>query len=200
MLLTMHIGIIALVFGTIFIAELPDKSLFATLILGSRFPSWLVWLGAASAFLIHVIIAVTFGRFLTLLPHRLLETIIAALFLLGAALVLFGKHGLEDRGKHSKLNHLQVHKPWVVFATAFSVVFIGEWGDITQIVTADYAARYHDALNVGIGATLALWTVAALGVIVGARAITLVPAKVLQRITGLVLLIFGIVSLISAFR
>jgi putative Ca2+/H+ antiporter (TMEM165/GDT1 family) len=200
MLVTMHFGIIALVFGTIFIAELPDKSLFATLILGSRFPSWLVWLGAASAFLLHVIIAVTFGRFLTLLPHRLLETIIAALFLLGATLVFFGKHGLEDNDKHSKLSQPQAHKPWVVFGTAFSVVFIGEWGDITQIVTADYAARYHDALNVGIGATLALWTVAALGVIVGARALALVPAKVLQRITGLILLIFGIVSLVSAFR
>src|ERR1017187_7766135 len=92
----MQLGIIALVFGVIFISELPDKSLFASLILGSRFPSLYVWLGAATAFLVHVIIAFTAGRLLTLLPHRLLEAIIAVLFLGGALLLFFGKHGLED--------------------------------------------------------------------------------------------------------
>jgi putative Ca2+/H+ antiporter (TMEM165/GDT1 family) len=198
MLDDMHLGIIVLVFSVIFVAELPDKSLLGTLILSTRFPSLLVWLGAALAFLIHVVIAVTVGRFLTLLPHKLLESIIAALFLLGAALIFFGKHGLEGGVKHSQLSH-QAHKPWVVFATAFSVVFIGEWGDITQIVTLNYAARYHDPVNVGIGALLALWSVAALAVVVGARALTLVPPKVLQRITGTVLLAFGIASLVSIF-
>src|SRR5438874_1287406 len=92
----MHFGIIALVFAVIFIAELPDKSLFISLILGSRLPAFYVWLGAALAFLIHVIIAVTVGHFLTLLPHRLLQAIIAALFLGGALLLFFGKHGLEE--------------------------------------------------------------------------------------------------------
>jgi len=198
MLDDMHLGIIVLVFSVIFVAELPDKSLLGTLILSTRFPSLLVWLGAALAFLIHVVIAVTVGRFLALLPHTLLESIIAALFLLGAALIFFGKHGLEGGVKRSQLSQ-QAHKPWVVFATAFSVVFIGEWGDITQIVTLNYAARYHDPVNVGIGALLALWSVAALAVVVGARALTLVPPKVLQRITGTVLLAFGIASLVSIF-
>ena len=198
MLVTMHLGIIALVFIVIFVSELPDKTLFATLILSTRFPSLLVWLGAASAFLVHVLIAVTFGRFLSLLPHRTLEAVIAALFLLGAAMVFFGKHGLEENIKHSRLSQQQVHKPWLVFATAFSVIFIGEWGDLTQIITANYAARYHDTVNVAIGATLGLWAVAALAVIVGVRALTLIPPRILQRVTGLILLGFGIVSLLSA--
>jgi putative Ca2+/H+ antiporter (TMEM165/GDT1 family) len=55
----MHVSIILLVFGVIFISELPDKSLFASLILGSRYPARVVWLGAASAFLIHVVLGVT---------------------------------------------------------------------------------------------------------------------------------------------
>jgi putative Ca2+/H+ antiporter (TMEM165/GDT1 family) len=200
MLSTMHLSLIVLVFSIIFVAELPDKSLFATLILSSRFPSWLVWLGAASAFLVHVVIAVTFGRFLTLLPHRLLEVVIAGLFLGGAALVFFKKHEFEDEKKHAKLNAKQAHKPWLIFATAFGVIFIGEWGDITQIVTADYAAKYHDPVNVAIGAALGLLTVSALAVAVGSRVLTLIAPKVLQRITGIVLLGFGIISLISAIR
>src|SRR5580700_3508260 len=123
MLITMHLSLIVLIFSIIFVAELPDKSLFATLILSSRFPSWLVWLGAASAFLVHVVIAVTFGRFLTLLPHRFLEVVIAALFLLGAALVFFKKHEFEDEKKRAHLNARHAPKPWLIFATAFSVVF-----------------------------------------------------------------------------
>ncbi len=51
--------------------------------------------------------------------------------------------------------------------TAFFVIFLAEWGDLTQILTANLAAHYHDALSVGIGALLALWTVAGLAVVGG---------------------------------
>lgn len=196
----MHFGIIALLFGIVFVAELPDKSLFASLILSTKFPGFYVWLGAAAAFLVHVIIAVTAGRLLTLLPHRVLEAVIAFLFLAGAALVLFGKHGLESSPKPKELAAKALHSRRKVFITAFSVIFIGEWGDITQIATANYAAKYHDAVNVAIGATLGLWAVTGLAIVVGTRALTLVPPKVLQRVTGLVLLGFGIYSAVSAIR
>jgi putative Ca2+/H+ antiporter (TMEM165/GDT1 family) len=195
----MHLSIIALVFGVIFISELPDKSMFATLILSTRYPSFLVWFGAASAFLVHVILAVSFGRFLTLLPHTILAVVIGVLFLLGAGLLTFGKHGLEDNLKTKKLTATQSNHPLIVFSTAFSVVFIGEWGDITQIVTANYAARYHDSLNVAIGAVLGLWLVTALAVIIGNRALSLISPRVLQRVTAVVLAGFGIASLVSIF-
>ena len=195
----MHIGLIALVFGVIFIAELPDKSLFASLVLGSRFPKWYVWLGAASAFLVHVVIAVTAGKLLTFLPHRALEGVIAALFLAGALLLFFGKHGVEDdSAKHNA--SLVSPNFWKIFATSFGVVFLGEWGDITQITTANYAAKYHDPWSVGIGALLGLWAVTALAVTAGTKALTLVPPKILQRVTGTVLLIFGILSILSAIQ
>ena len=196
----MHFGIIALVFGVMFVAELPDKSLFASLILGSRFPAQYVWLGAATAFLVHVIIAVTAGSLLTLLPHRVLEGVIAALFLAGSVLVFSGRHGLENPPKFHKPGLEVVHHPMKIFATAFGVIFIGEWGDITQIATANYAAKYHDALNVAIGATLGLWTVTALAIVFGTKALTLVPPRILQKVTGLVLLAFGLFSALSAIR
>jgi putative Ca2+/H+ antiporter (TMEM165/GDT1 family) len=199
--MSMHLTIIALVFGVIFIGELPDKTLFASLVLGSRFPSFYVWLGAASAFLIHVIIAVTAGHFLTLLPHRLLEAIIAALFLTGSLLLFFGKHSLEgEPPPHHKLGAADTHSFWKVFSTSFAVIFVGEWGDITQIATANYAAKYHDIFNVALGATLALWTVTALAIVVGSRALTLIPPKTLQRITGSILLLFAIFSAVSAIN
>jgi putative Ca2+/H+ antiporter (TMEM165/GDT1 family) len=52
-----------------------------------------------------------------------------------------------------------------VFATSFTVVFIGEWGDVTQITTANFVARYNAPLIIGIAALTALWSVSALAVL-----------------------------------
>lgn len=193
----LDIGIILLVFGVIFLAELPDKSLFAALVLGSRLPAFYVWLGAASAFLVHVIIAVSAGKLLTLLPHQLMEIIIALLFFGGAMLLFFGKHGLERKSSHTPEQN--DHSRLRVFGTAFSVIFIGEWGDITQIATANYAAKYHEPLSVAIGATAGLWAVTALAIVVGTKALNLIPPKILLRIMGSIMLIFAILSAVSAF-
>jgi putative Ca2+/H+ antiporter (TMEM165/GDT1 family) len=195
----MDLNVILLVFGVIFIAELPDKSLFASLILSTRYHAGYVWLGAAAAFLVHVIIAVTAGRLITLLPHHVVELVVGLLFIAGAALVLFGKHGLEDGARGKELSDKEAHSFRKVFGTAFGIVFIGEWGDITQIAIANYAAKYN-ALSVAVGGTLGLWAVTGLAIVAGGKVLNVVPPKVLQRITGLILLGFGIFNLVSVFR
>jgi putative Ca2+/H+ antiporter (TMEM165/GDT1 family) len=196
----MHLSLILLVFVVIFISELPDKSLLSSLILGSRYPARYVWLGASTAFLVHVIIAVSVGKALGLLPHQLLEAIVSLLFLIGALVLLFGKHGFEDDAV-SKRSHVEkTYNGWKLYSTAFGLTFLGEWGDITQITTANYAAKYHQPLAVGIGAVLALWTVTALAVTVGAKALNLVPPKLLQRTTACILLGFSVISAYSAIK
>ncbi len=192
----MDLRVIAIVFGVIFISELPDKSLFASLILGTRYRGLYVWLGSAAAFLIHVIIAVTAGKLLTLLPHNVLDAIIALLFFVGAMLMFFGNHeGPNDaEAKKAAKSGDDSANFWKVFGTSFGIVFIGEWGDITQIATANYAALYHNALSVAIGSTLALWSVTAIAVIVGARLIKIIPIHLLQRISGVIMLVFAALS------
>ena len=207
----MNIQTVLIVFGVIFIAELPDKSMFASLALSTRYRKLYVWLGVAAAFLAHVIIAVTAGHFLTFLPKRIVEVVVAVLFAFGAALLLFGKNETEtelagqsspqaiDTKQSLEAKRLS-HSFFKVFSTSFLVVFLGEWGDITQIATANYAAKYHDPLSVGIGATLGLWTVAAFGIVVGSKLLDRIPGRIVQRVTGVILLIFAIVSAIAAAR
>jgi putative Ca2+/H+ antiporter (TMEM165/GDT1 family) len=195
----MHIGLVLLVFSVIFISELPDKSMFAALVLGTRYRSSYVWTGAASAFLVHVIIAVTAGQALTLLPHRLVEAIVAVLFLAGALLLLLGKHGVEGDPKPEALTGLKPHF-LKVFGTTFGVVFLGEWGDITQIMTANYAAKYHSPFSVGLGAILGLWAATTLAIVFGSKLLTRVPGKLLQRITAAILLLFAVASTYSALK
>jgi putative Ca2+/H+ antiporter (TMEM165/GDT1 family) len=197
----MDFTIIFTVAIVIFLAELPDKSLFASLILGSRFPGFYVWLGAAAAFSVHVTVAVLAGHLLTLLPHTILKIVIAALFLAGSAILFFTKQSpTAEVDEEKKLADKQAATKWKVVATSFSVVFVGEWGDITQIATANYAAKYHDTIHVAIGALIGLWTVTALAIAVGSKALTLIPPKVLQRTTATILFVFGIFSLFQAFH
>jgi putative Ca2+/H+ antiporter (TMEM165/GDT1 family) len=87
-----------------------------------------------------------------------------------------------------------------VFSTAFLVVFLGEWGDITQIATANYAAKYHSPLSVGVGATLGLWAVAGIGVLVGSKVLAKVPGRIVQRITAAILILFAVFGVVSALR
>lgn len=197
----MSFGILFGVAAVIFLAELPDKSLIATLVLGTRYRASWVWVGVATAFTVHVVIAVAAGGVLALLPHRLVEAIVAALFLIGAALVLFSKEDDDEEEVEQEADGLRAGPSFGrVFLTSFTLIFIGEWGDITQIATANYAARYDDPLSVGIGAALGLWLVSGLAVTVGARLLNRVPVLLLRRVTAAILVVFGIVSGVAAIR
>ena len=154
----MSLAIAATVFAVIFTAELPDKTALASLVLGSRYrPTW-VFAGVAAAFAVHVGLAIAAGSVLGLLPHRPLEIIVAALFAIGAVLLLRARHGDDDE-------HVELHgrEPgfWRVAGTSFMVILVAEFGDLTQIATATLAARYHDPASVATGAVLALWAVGA---------------------------------------
>jgi Ca2+/H+ antiporter, TMEM165/GDT1 family len=199
----MSLAVAAIAFGVVFLAELPDKSMIASLVLGTRYRPLYVWIGAASAFAVHVVIAVAAGGVLSLLPHRLVEGIVAALFLLGAAILLFrnesaeAEAGVENAGLAAEIVVPTMRR---VVSLSFVVIFIGEWGDITQIATANLAAKYHDPLGVGIGAVLGLWAVVAIGVIAGSKLVERVPLALVRRITGVILAALGVLSAAAAIR
>ena len=50
--------------------------------------------------------------------------------------------------RSSKASRCASHR---VVGTAFVVIFIAEWGDLTQVLTANLAARYHAPLSVAVG-------------------------------------------------
>jgi putative Ca2+/H+ antiporter (TMEM165/GDT1 family) len=187
-----HLSIVLAVFPVIFLGELPDKTMFASLVLAARGHPRSVWLGAAGAFLVHVVIATTVGVGLFhLLPHRVLEAAVAAMFLAGAIFALREKpEGEVELVAREARSHRQVA------TTAFFVIFIAEWGDLTQILTANLAAHYHSAFSVGLGATLALWSVAVVAVVGGQGLMRYINVVVLHRCMAVVL--FGLSGLAAA--
>ena len=74
-------------FGTVFLAELPDKTMVASLVLTTRYRRPLaVWTGVSIAFVLHVVLAVSIGSLLRQLPERPVQLVVAVLFLVGGVL------------------------------------------------------------------------------------------------------------------
>ncbi|MFB4319577.1 TMEM165/GDT1 family protein [Actinomadura sp. 21ATH] len=181
-------------FAVIFLAELPDKTMFASLAMGTRMRPLYVWFGTSSAFVVHVLVAVAAGSVFALLPKPLVQVVAAALFAFGAYTLLRGGDDDDDEeeGAGGKVTGL-----WPTYLTAFTVVFISEWGDLTQITTANLAAT-QGPLPVALGALLALVSVSALALIAGRFIAERVPLKIVQRIGGVVMAGLAIWSLSEA--
>jgi Ca2+/H+ antiporter, TMEM165/GDT1 family len=191
-------GIVVTVFALVFVAELPDKTMIATLIMGSRYRPVLVWMGATLAFGIHAVIAVAIGQVLQLLPHRWIEAVTTLLFAAGAVYLLVVPEKEAEEEGEKEADSAGVGMKTV--GTAFVVIFIGEFGDLTQILTANLAAKYHQPLSVFVGAFAALTSVAALGAFVGRGLLRYLPLVVIRRVGGVLLAGFAIYSLVNLLR
>ncbi|MFH8656378.1 TMEM165/GDT1 family protein [Streptomyces afghaniensis] len=183
----------AVVFGVVFLAELPDKTALAGLVLGTRYRASYVFAGVAAAFALHVALAVAAGSVLTLLPQQIVQALTGVLFLGGAAVLLLKKGEDEE----------EVRKPenqsfWKVSGAGFMLILVAEFGDLTQIMTANLAARYDDPLSVGLGAVLALWAVAGIGIVGGKALMKKVPLRLITQVAALVMLALGVWSLWEA--
>jgi putative Ca2+/H+ antiporter (TMEM165/GDT1 family) len=210
------IAVIATVFGLIFVGELPDKTAVAGLVLGTKYPWRWAFAGIAAAFLTHVVIAVTAGSLLTLLPHRAVESVVAVLFLLGA--VLIWREGRDDEAEDADVMSAGAVSTsvgrrkgpgadatpagfWKVASLGYGMIFLAEWGDLTQILTANLAAKYHNPLSVGIGAVLGLWSVGLLAILGGKTLLRFLPMKWITRAAAVVMLglaAYSIVNVITA--
>ncbi|MEU9031138.1 TMEM165/GDT1 family protein [Streptomyces sp. NPDC048383] len=180
-------------FGLIFLAELPDKTMFASLAMGTRMRPLYVWFGTSTAFVVHVAIAVGAGSLLGMLPDMLVKLVSAALFAFGAVVLLRSGDDEDENGAAKTVTGF-----WPVYTTAFMAVFISEWGDLTQITTANLAAT-NGWLPTAIGSALALMSVSALALLVGRFIAQRVPLKRVQRFGAVCMGALAVWTLVEAF-
>ncbi|MFI8420606.1 TMEM165/GDT1 family protein [Streptomyces sp. NPDC085479] len=193
----MHLDPLAIVtaFGLIFLAELPDKTMFASLAMGTRMRPLYVWFGTSAAFAVHVALAVGAGSLLGLLPGWTVKLVSALMFGFGAFILLRGGGDDDDE---EDTGGKTVTGFWPVFSTAFMAVFISEWGDLTQITTANLAATNGTA-STAIGSFIALTSVSALALVAGRFIAKRVPLKTVQRVGGVCMAGLAIWSLVEVF-
>ena len=203
----MHPATIVTAFATIFVAELPDKTMLATIVLSARFKRPLpVWIGAASALTLQMGIAVVAGRLLSLLPDRLVSGAVAVLFAVGAFILWRTSEDADDEAaaadaeaRDAETAGLRPTAWWRVSATVFGIVFLAEWGDLTQLATASLASRGEPA-SVFVGAAAAMMTVAAIGVVAGRALLRVLPERVLRKVAAGIFGFLAILAAVAAVR
>lgn len=84
---------------------------------------------------------------------------------------------------------------WKIFASAFITLFLAELGDKTQLAVITMTAKSESKLSVFLGASLALITVTALGILFGSILTQYVPTEWLQRIVASAFIIIGVLML-----
>lgn len=176
-------------------AELPDKTVLACLVMGSRYRPAFVFAGASAAFGVQVVLAVVAGSLIGLLPRRPVEALVGVLFVAGAVILWRQRPGGNDEYASAEGNG---NRFLPVAGTAFAVVFVAEFGDLTQIVTASLAVKYHDPFAVGTGSVLALWVAAGLAIIGGRSLLKVIPMTWLTRGASLLMLALAGTSLAAA--
>ena len=206
--MTTFLAVFAIAFGAVLLVELPDKTLVATLVLSTKYRPRPVLAGVALAFAIQCVIAVTAGGLLHLLPHGVLEAMVAVLFATGAVLLLREsrpadesdgplEEGADGAGGPVPDRDLTGRR---VFSISFGVLFAAEWGDASQLATAGLVARYGQPVAIGLGAFLALLGVAGLAVLLGKVILRRVPLRLIHRLAAALFAALAVLAAVAALR
>lgn len=194
----MNLAVIATVFPVVFLGELPDKTMIASVVMAARNRASWVWLGAAAAFVVHVVIATTLGVIVfRLLPRQAVNIAAAVIFLAGA--VLTAREALRRRVEDEAEPSRDPQRAGGAALAAFAVIFVAEWGDLTQLLIVNLAARFRDPLAVGLGAIAALWAAAGLAVLGGRGLLRVASANVVRIATAVILTGLAAYSAWTAF-
>ena len=172
------------------LAEMGDKTQLSVILLSSRTREYIPLLaGVMLAFLITDGFAILIGSWMTgIIPLDLLKLISGGVFILFGALILRGdqKEAEEERGLSSGNALL----------SGFSLIFLSEWGDKTQIASALFATEYNPIM-VFIGVMAALFILSVMAIYLGQIISQKVDRKLVSRIAGTLFLIIGIAFILS---
>ena len=179
-------------FALIAAAELGDKSQLVCMVLASRHRTMPVMLGAVAAFAFLNSLGVVFG---VAIAHSLPETLVAGVvaFLFAA----FGLHALFIQ-EHDDGEDVKEKSGHGIFLTTFLLITLAEFGDKTQLAVVALSSTTAP-LGVWLGATAALATTSALGILAGRTVLKKLPLALLHKISGSLFLLMSAYALYRAY-
>lgn len=191
----MNWHLFASTFALIFLAELPDKTALATLIMASRGRPFAIFTGAALAFVIQTIIAVLFGSLFGAFPQKWVHLAAGILFIAFAVMAWRGRK--DDDEENERLGKGASAAFWRSAWNAFVVIFIAEWGDLTQLASASLVARYHAPGTIFISSILALWSATGIAVIAGHTLKKAINPEIIEKVGAVVFAGVGVYFLFT---
>lgn len=197
----MDLAVIAIVFGAIFIVELPDKTFIAALVLSTRYQPLAVWVGVGLAFLVQTLIAVVAGHLATYLPETVIKIVALAVFLVGAFILFRSAPGADAEEKHQEeefaARAADSRTGLQAVIASFVVLFAAEWGDLSQLLTISMIAKYGHPVSVFVGAWAALLTVSGLAVLAGRVLLRYIKLSTVHYVGAAVCLVLAAVTAVE---
>lgn len=184
----MDLGILFSTFTLLFLAEMGDKTQIMAMTLAHRYRIAPVIVGTFAAFSLLNLLAVLVGEGISrVLPREVVLVIAGMLFWFFAYRSWTAADESEDG--FSATDHRQA---WLI---SFSLIFVAELGDKTQLAMVALAAQTGALWSVFVGGTLALWSVSLLGILVGRTLLRRIPAHWVHRAAALLFLVFGLIAI-----
>jgi len=176
-----------------FFAELPDKTAFTSFILSTQKKPLAVFAGGALAMVVHSAIAVGLGSLLAALPAQPVRLACGIMFL-AFAVVMWRRppEAEEEAGTAAKPQSFLG-----VAAAVFGLIFVAEWGDLTQFTTAALAAKHHSPWTIFLAAVTGLWAAIGLAGWLGNKAGLAFNRRTLQRVAAVVFALVGAWTLLG---
>jgi putative Ca2+/H+ antiporter (TMEM165/GDT1 family) len=187
-------ALFASTFGLVFLSELPDKTALATMVMATRRHPAAVFAGVTAAFVVQSFVAVLFGGALGLLPERFVRWGAGAMFLF-FAWKLWTQADEEEEAVEGATGWRSSGFAHAAGAS-FMVIFLAEWGDLSQLATAALAAKHGRPLTVFLAASCALTCVTAIAVTVGHNLKGRVHPRNIRRAAALLFAVVGLLILV----
>lgn len=188
------------------ISELGDKTFFISVILAMQHARRWVFLGAIAALAVMTFLSVLLGQFASLLPAHYVKFAAVSLFIgLGLKLLYDGYRmsAKTAEGSHEAKEMLErcngnavLCSAWGILTKAFSLTFLAEWGDRTQLTTITLAAANHP-LGVTLGATLGHTICAGIAVLCGRAIAGRISDRMITLVGGALFVLFGVLAAIE---
>ena len=177
--------------GAVAVSEIGDKTQLLALVLAARFRRpWPIVAGIFVATLANHAAAAALGGWLqTLLDATTLRWLLGASFLAVAAWMLVPD--AADAGAADA----PVARGLGIFGVTVVAFFFAEMGDKTQIATVMLAARYGSLVAVTAGTTLGMMLANVPAVLLGERALRVMPLQWVHRIAAALFALLGVLAL-----
>jgi putative Ca2+/H+ antiporter (TMEM165/GDT1 family) len=182
--------------------ELPDKTFVATLVLATRYRPFAVWLGVTAAFGIQCLVAVLAGRLVALLPQRPVHLVAAGLFAVGAVMLVRSarRADAEELAREEQFDRkvgYEKRSGVRAVAASFIVLFVAEWGDLSQLLTAGLVAQGRHPVGVFAGSWAALAGISAGAVVLGRVLLRYVSLTFVQYVGAAVCLVLAVATVVG---
>lgn len=189
------------------ISELGDKTFFIAMLLAMRHPRRLVLAGVILALAAMTLISVAMGQVVALLPKTYVYFAEVALFLGFGLKLLYDASRMSGESLCDEVKEAEAAidesaqatrkvSVWNILLQAFSLTFVAEWGDRTQLATVTLAAS-NNPIGVTAGAIVGHAICAVIAVVCGCLVAGRISERMVTGLGGVLFLVFGVVAMVE---